>query len=251
MKTNILSPFFKDKNSSTFYINGRTFELNNDNLTETEHISNTLKNAINAFESFEFLTNKINWYNGSSQFEYLIKENTFKVNGIEIKGSFTNHVLQAGLVRYNNKNKSDLFESLPSLIENFIVLDFVASFNNKNINVDLFKINETVYVSRFNSETKIARFFKADSANTALDIVFEETQLDASSFLLELLEGESKTIADINAKIESYEDMVSFLKDQRGLLAEADKSIAEIKAADILINEEILNWKNKIAELKK
>ena len=59
MKTNILSPFFKDKNSSTFYINGRTFELNNDILTETEHISNTLKNAINAFESFEFLTNKI------------------------------------------------------------------------------------------------------------------------------------------------------------------------------------------------
>jgi len=49
MKTNILSPFFKDKNSSTFYINGRTFELNNNILTETEHISNTLKNAINAF----------------------------------------------------------------------------------------------------------------------------------------------------------------------------------------------------------
>tara|TARA_B110000977_G_scaffold138602_1_gene175995 strand:+ start:52 stop:189 length:138 start_codon:yes stop_codon:yes gene_type:complete len=44
--------------------------------------------------------------------------------------------------------------------------------------------------------------------------------------------------------------MISFLKDQRGLLAEADKSISEIKAADALINEEISVWETKIAELQ-
>ena len=44
--------------------------------------------------------------------------------------------------------------------------------------------------------------------------------------------------------------MIAFLKDQRGLLAEADKSIPEIKAADSLINEEIASWETKIAELQ-
>ena len=44
--------------------------------------------------------------------------------------------------------------------------------------------------------------------------------------------------------------MVAFLKDQRGLLASADKSITEIKAADTLINEEISSWEAKISELQ-
>jgi len=43
--------------------------------------------------------------------------------------------------------------------------------------------------------------------------------------------------------------MINFLKDQRGLLAEADKSIEEIKAADVLINGEIKVWEDKIAEI--
>ena len=42
--------------------------------------------------------------------------------------------------------------------------------------------------------------------------------------------------------------MIAFLKDQRGLLAEADKSIEEIKAADTLISNEINSWESKIAD---
>ena len=57
-------------------------------------------------------------------------------------------------------------------------------------------------------------------------------------------------MAEQESTISTYEDMIVFLKDQRGLLAEADKSIEEIKAADILINEEIATWETKIATLR-
>ena len=65
-----------------------------------------------------------------------------------------------------------------------------------------------------------------------------------------MLEGEAKELAETAALIEKYEDMIAFLKDQRGLLAEADKSIEEIKAADTLINTEIKAWEAKIADLQ-
>lgn len=249
MNTNILAPFVQNENSQTFYVNGRTFEIKESVITETETINNTLRSAISAFESFEFLNSSVKWYNGSSKFVYSLEENNFTVNGTVVE-SFTNHVLQSGLVRYNDRATAELFESLPTLVENFIVLDFAATFENNNITVDLFKINENVFVSRFNSDTRIAKFFRATNANDALELVAEETKQDATPFLSELLEGEAKELANKNEIIESYEEMVTFLKDKRGLLAEADKSIEEIKAADVLINEEIANWESKIAKLR-
>ena len=45
-------------------------------------------------------------------------------------------------------------------------------------------------------------------------------------------------------------DIINFLKDQRGLLAEADKSIEEIRLADNLIESEIARFEEEIAELK-
>ena len=250
MNTNILAPFIQNENSQTFYVNGRAFEIKENVITETEVINNNLRSAISAFESFEFLNSSVVWFHGSSKFAYSLEENNFTINGNVIEDSFTNHVLQSGLVRYENKSTADLFESLPTLIENFIVLDFAASFENNNITIDLFKINENVFVSRFNNNTKIAKFFKATNANDVLDLVAEDTNQDATQFLSELLEGEAKELANKNKTIESYEEMVTFLKDKRGLLAEADKSIEEIKAADVLINEEIANWESKIAKLR-
>ena len=250
MKTNILAPFIQLEESVKFYLNGRIYEVTESTMNEVETVEPTLRNAINAFESFEFAGDTIKWYNGANKFIYNIEEGTFSHGTMVIEGNtFTDHVLAAGTVRYGQKNTADLFESLPSLVENFIVLDFVATFENNNISVELFKVNEKVYVSRFNAETRIAKFFEAKTANEALEFVTENVNDDASSFLVELLEGEAKELADKASLIEQYNDMVNFLKDQRGLLAEADKTIEEIKAADTLINTEINSWESKIADL--
>lgn len=251
MKTNILAPFIKLEESVKFYVNGRVFEMTDSSIVEVETIEPSLRKAIQAFESFEFTTNSVKWYHGAAKFVYDLSEGVFKHNDMLIEGNtFTDHVLAAGTVRYGSKNVADLFESIPSLLENFIVLDFAASFENKNVTIDLFKVNESVYVSRYNAENKIAKFYRAENANAALELVKEQIGQDATKFLVELLEGEAKELANKSALIEQYEDMIAFLKDQRGLLAEADKSIEEIKEADVLINSEIKTWESKIAELK-
>lgn len=250
MKTNILAPFIKLEESVKFYLNGRVYEMKGNEMTEVETVEPALRNAIAAFESFEFTANSIKWYHGANKFIYNIEEGTFNHGSMVIEGNtFTDHVLAAGTVRYGHKNTAELFESLPTLMENFIVLDFAATFENNNITVELFKVDEKVYVSRFNSETRIAKFFEAKNANEALEFVTENTGDDASSFLSELLEGEAKELAEKATLVEKYTDMINFLKDQRGLLAEADKSIEEIKAADTLINSEIKTWEAKIAEI--
>ena len=251
MTTNILAPFSINENTSTFYVNGRLFEMNDNVITEIEKTTDSNMNtAIAAFESFEFSNEKVTWFSGASKFVYSLTEGTFTNNGTLIaEGTFTNYALASGLVRYENKGTAELFATLPTLVENFVVLDFAATFEGNSNTVNIFKIEEKVYVSRFNNDNKIGKFFEA-TANEASTYITEQTGENAYSFLTELLEGEQAGQAEKALTIETYQDMVAFLKDQRGLLATADKSITEIKAADTLINEEISVWESKITELQ-
>lgn len=251
--TNILSPFVKVEESFQFYVNGRVFEMNNTNeIKEIEGntINSELKNAIIAFESFEFSNETIKWFNGPSKFVYNLKENTFSNNDSVIENSFSNHVLNSGAVRYNEAPKAQLFESLPAILENFVNLDFAATFEGNSNIVNVFKLEENIFVARLNTENRISNFFKADNANQVVDYVNEKTGQSAISFLSELVEGQSAELAKVEENISKYESMIAFLKDQRGLLAEADKSVEEIKAADNLISGEITVWENKIAEIR-
>ena len=250
--TNILSPLVKVNESFQFYMNGRVFEMDNSNeIKEIEgnKIDSKLKSAIAAFESFEFGNETIKWFHGSSKFVFNLKENNFSMNESVIENSFSKHVLGSGAVRYNDVTKAELFESLPTLLENFVNLDFAATFEGNNNIVNVFKLEEKVFVARLNTENKISNFFKADNANQVVDYVSEKTGKSAATFLSELVEGQAAELAKIEENIAKYESMISFLKDQRGLLAEADKSIEEIKAADNLISGEIKVWESKIAEL--
>mgnify|MGYP000111671091 FL=1 len=250
MKTNILAPFVKTEDSVKFYVNGRVFEMKNNELNETETIDSTLKSAIAAFESFDFSNDSIKWFHGPYKFSYVMNESTFMSNTSLIEGNtFSKHVLSAGMVRYEHKHKAELFESLPTLLENFIILDFAATFEGNNNIVNVFKLNEEVYVARFNTQNRISKFFKGSNANAAAEFVTEQTGESAVTFLRDLVDGEAAQLAEQEATIASYNDMIAFLKDQRGLLAEADKSIEEIKAADTLISEEIKVWEQKIATI--
>ena len=56
--------------------------------------------------------------------------------------------------------------------------------------------------------------------------------------------------ASVIATMAQKKDIINFLKDQRGLLAEADKSIEEIRLADNLIEGEIARFEEEIEELK-
>ena len=251
MTTNILAPFVKLDESFQFYVSGRLFEMNDTEIKEVEGTHNsTLINAINAFESFQFTEDSVRWFHGPSKFIYNLAEGIFQHNNSEIIGStFSNHIMAAGHIRYAEKPIAELFESLPTLLENFVTLDFAATFEGNEVTINLFVLNEDVYVARFNKANKIAKFFKAKSANEAAEYVTKETGESALLFLKEMVEGESAELAIKEEKLQTYESMLSFLKDQKGLLANADRSDEAIKEAESLINGEIRVWEDKIAEL--
>ena len=251
MTTNILAPFVKLDESFQFYVSGRLFEMNDTEIKEIERTSSsTLINAINAFEAFQFTEDSVRWFHGPSKFIYNLAEGIFQHNNSEIIGnSFSNHIMAAGHIRYGEKPLAELFESLPTLLENYATLDFAATFEGNETTVNLFKLNEDLYVARFNKSNKIAKFFKAKSANEAASYVTAETGESALLFLKEMVEGESAELAIKEEKLQTYESMLSFLKDQKGLLANADRNDEAIKEAESLINGEIKVWEDKIAQL--
>ena len=252
MRTNILAPVKVSENSIQFYLNGRVFELVENKINEAENIVDvTFANAIKAFETFEFNENQVKWYHGTSRFVYSLAENKFTWGNTEILSeSFANHIMSAGAIRYENLKTAELFQSIPAMLENFTLLDFAATFEGNGVTVDLMKTEDSIFVSRFNSNNRIYKFFEAKNANEALEYVKEQTGEDASLFLAGLLEGEAAEIAATNEQISEFESMIEFLKDQREVIAGHDKSIAEIKAADDLIAAEIKVWESKIVELK-
>jgi hypothetical protein len=247
--TNMLAPFVQIEESIQFYLNNRAYEIKENNIEIIERPTNKeFLNAIDAFENFDIVGNDIKWYNKGSKFIYNIEEGKFYNGTSEIKESFSTYVLASGLVRYENKNKAELFENLSTIVENFMHLDFATTYKKGGVTVDLFKLDENLFVSRFNKDTKLNKFFTA-TANEAVSYIKAETSEDASAVLIEMLEGETLELAKKSEEISKFEEMISFLKDQRGLLAEADKSIEEIKAADALINSEIKIWEDKIEAL--
>ena len=114
--TNMLAPFVKIEENVQFYLNNRAYEIKENNIEIIERPTNKeFLNAITAFENFDIVGNDIKWYNKGSKFIYNIEEGKFYNGTSEINESFSTYVLASGLVRYENKNKAELFESLSTL----------------------------------------------------------------------------------------------------------------------------------------
>lgn len=250
----IISPFFQI-NESEVLISVRgiayTVNTNTNEISEAQSVPASFLNLVDALQTFTFENSEIRWYHGVSRMKYSINENKFYLsNGEIVKESFINHILTAGVIRYEDRGTAELFVEAASNVDKFITLDFVQTFEGKSNIIDLFKLEENVYATTFNKSTKLVKFDKFSTANSALEYVNSKTGQDATQFLGEALEGEAAERAVKLEKIEEFNNIVSFLKDQRGLLADADRSIEEIKAADALIESEISRFETEISTLK-
>jgi hypothetical protein len=220
------------------------------NELESNQLSNDFLEKIYAIQEFNFTNENVKWYYGVSRFNYNILENKFTWGNSEIIGdSVSNHLINAGAIKYEHRSTAQLFERLPSMLDSFILLDFVSCYEGNNNMVDLMKTESGIYVSRINNDTKISKFFKAKSATEAISYVLEQTGQDASTFLVEYLKEESSVLAEKASKILEFESMIVFLKEQRELLSNFDKSITKIKEADKVICDEIKIWEAKISQL--
>ena len=241
------------ENLVEFYLHGKSFTANTEEntITENETLSENLMNLAWALENFQFTNDAITWYKGSSKITYTIEEGKYFLSNTEIiDGNLTNFLMASGTIKYDESAISEAFVNATKNINNYVSLDFIKTVNENNNLVDVMKLGDNVYVSRINETAKIYNFFKATNANNALEYVNEKTNVDITEFLSELLEGEAANRADILKSIEEKHDLIFFLKDQRGLLAEADRSIEEIKLAGDLIEGEINRLETEVKELK-
>lgn len=242
-----------NENIVEFYLHGKSFTVNTEEntVTENETISKNLMSLAWALENFQFTNEAIIWYKGASKIVYTIEEGKYLLGNTEILDeNLTNFLIASGTIRYEETSISETFVNATKNLNNYINLDFVKTVSENENLVDIMKLGDNVYISRMNETAKIYNFFKANNANAALEYVTEKTNVDVTEFLSELLEGEAANRAAILNTIEEKNDLVYFLKDQRGLLAEADRSIEEIKLADDLIEGEIERFENEIKELK-
>lgn len=251
----IISPFYQvSENEILVAVRNIAYLVNTDTneITEAEgQIPAEFVNLVEALNTFTFENNEIKWYHGVSRMRYSIEEGKFfLLNGHILKESFVNHILSAGVIRYEDKRTAELFVEAASNVDKYIALDFVRSYEGSSNIVELFKLEENIYATTFNKSSRTNKLSTFSTANSALEYVTEKTGLDATEFLAESLEGEAAERVIVLNKVEQLSEMVHFLKDQRNLLADADRSIDEIKAADALIEGEIKRLETEISELK-
>ena len=249
----IISPVFVTESGDSYIsLDGKAFLVSENTITEAEITSapGEFRSLVLALNNFTLTNEGLTWFNGINRIRFVRESNNFFVNNSEVLAeSLTNHLLSSGIVSYTNKAKIQLFEYAAQNINNFVSLDFAQKIEEGNVKCYVMKLNEDFFVYRINEANKIYKFGKLD-ANTAFDYVKEQTGYEITDMTQELLEGARKEAAEKLEKINLLEQMIAFLKDQRGVIAEADKSIEEVKEADTLINSEIKRLEEEVEAIK-
>ena len=249
----IISPVFVTESGDSYIaLDGKAFLVGENTITEAEITTapGEFRSLVLALNNFTLTNEGLTWFNGINRIRFVRESNNFFVNNSEVLAeSLTNHLLASGIVNYTNKAKIQLFEYAAQNINNFVSLDFAQKIEEGQVKCYVMKLNEEFYVYRMNEANKIYKFGKLD-ANAAFDYVKEQTGYEITDMTQELLEGARKQAAEKLEKINLLEQMIAFLKDQRGIIAEADKSIQEIKEADTLINGEIKRLEEEVEAIK-
>ena len=250
---NPVSPIHIFENGdSLIYLDGKAFSVSTDTIKEAEITSapGEFRSLALAQQHFHITNEGLTWYNGSTRIKYIAETKKFYINNSEVLSeSFQNHLIATGLVNYALRPKVQLFEFAANNFESFVSLDFVEKVEEGQIKCYVMKLDEAFFVYRMNEANRIYNFSKLN-ANECFDYIKEQTGHEITSMTAELLEGERVKAKEKAEKIALLEQMIAFLKDQRGVLAEADKSIEEIREADALINSEIKRLEEEIQSIK-
>ena len=187
------------------------------------------------------------------EFRYVAESNKFFAGNIEVPTS-TNESLaerffNIGYIKYADKSLLEAFQTAAENFGSFKVLDFVSESTSGQIKVASMRAENNAFVFRTNEGTKLSTFKKM-LAEDAIKFVEAETGANVSEQYTDLLEAAEARTSLKEEKIALYKEMLSFLNDQRGRLAEADRNLPDIKAADNLIETEISKVKEDLASLE-
>ena len=183
-------------------------------------------------------------------FRYNKESGKFFAGNIEVTmGSeerLSERFFNIGYIKYQDKAVLEMFQLAAENFNTFKVLDFLTESKSGQVTVLAMRAENKAYTYRVNEDTKLNKFQQL-LADAAVEYVATETGVDITEHFSDLLETASNITKMKLEKVALYKEMLSFLFDQRGRLAEADRNLPDIKAADNLIETEI---KNVQADLK-
>ena len=175
-------------------------------------------------------------------FRYNKESGKFFAGNIEVSmGSeerLSERFFNVGYIKYQDKAILELFQTAAQNFDTFKVLDFLTESKSGQVTVLAMRAENKAYVYRTNEDTKLNKFQQL-LADAAVEYVATETGADVTEQFSDLLESASNVTKMKLEKVALYKEMLSFLFDQRGRLAEADRNLPDIKAADNLIETEI------------
>ena len=187
------------------------------------------------------------------EFRYVAESNKFFAGNIEVPTStgesLAERFFNIGYIKYADKSLLEAFQTAAENFGSFKVLDFVSESTSGQITVASMRAENNAFVFRTNEDTKLSTFKKM-LAEDAIKFVEAETGANVSEQYTDLLEAAEARTSLKEEKITLYKEMLSFLYDQRGRLAEADRNLPDIKAADNLIETEISKVKEDLAALE-
>jgi hypothetical protein len=206
--------------------------------------------AINIISEIQASIAKVKETATVTLYRYVAEENKVYVNNTETTlENFTEDMFAAGYINYADKAILKKFEAAANNFDKYSVAENLTEITEDSITVSTFRVNEKAFVYKNNVETTITEF-KELSAVAAIDYISEKTGEDVSFMFEDVLQAKLELRSRLDAKIEETLGLIAFLKDQRNILAEANKNIPEIKEADKLISSEIANFETIISILE-
>ena len=247
-----------DKLNESVEAHFELFELN-ERLIEVEALRKTHKLANNevavseAVTIIEDLTKKIEELKKSAtyvKYSYVAEENKVYVNNREVVlEGFADEAYATGYVNLKNKSILSAFEIAAKNFNSFSVVENLVEVKEGGVSYSTFRVRNKGYAFRNNTETRLEEFNEFSPIAT-INYVAEKTGEDVSFMFEDVLQSNEDLKSRIDAKLEETYELIAFLKDQRNILAGANKNITEIKEADRLINDEIKKFEAVVSILE-
>jgi len=246
----IYSPieFIEEKGSYAFFSNGKVFETDGNTITESEFTpSESFKSLIAITETSKFDKGVIRMYpNPSSIVDVDFNGESAKViinNKIVESANIESFMLASGFLKYTEKDKVAKIMHAISEGNNIKELDFayrVTSNLFEGVSVNVFNLNDKIYIQKLNRGMKENSFVLAESAEDAVNIVKDFMNYDITNSITHLLETETAEKAVRERELQKVNSRIKFLMESLENLERAakingvDASTQVIKAKELL-----------------
>jgi len=254
------SPVIEANDMTCFYLSGNVYGIKENQITSIDPLTMgaLFLTLIAVTEKFKFNPGSLSYYKGGSAIEFQLTEDEtifkFNHNVIDIKESndIRNFLLSNGSFRMNETSELDMVVKAYENASSFVELDFVNSISSrikKGLTTNVIRIGESIYINRINTGMQMNEILKAESAIQAIELVKEFVNFDISPTLVDLLKGEQREIALVEAKRNQLFDRVQFLNESRSKISTLDFNNPLIASSDQLLVEEITKYQREINKL--